>query len=220
MAAVSGEPSGINAQLMASNSKISNSDALAKLLRNPNLIRATIAEISSSVKNSKEHTNEEHLMEEKSDVIITNKSKRSREVIGNDDQQLEKQSWLTSHISNHIPSYTITKNGSNTKHTFSYGGYPVKAFFIGRTWLPSLPGVMNIIALNCRGLGNVEAVSCIKDLVRVYKPDILILIETLVNNNKISSLCYLALIIIFPLIVLVEVEVSLYFGITLLIVLF
>lgn len=114
--AVSGEPSGINAQLMASNSKISNSDALAKLLRNPNLIRATIAEISSSVKNSKEHTNEEHLMEEKSDVIITNKSKRSREVIGNDDQQLEKQSWLTSHISNHIPSYHNKKWQQHKAH--------------------------------------------------------------------------------------------------------
>ncbi|XP_039682996.1 uncharacterized protein [Medicago truncatula] len=49
---------------------------------------------------------------------------------------------------------------------------------------------MNVIAWNCRGLGNVKAVPCIKDLVRVYKPDILILIETLCNNNKIFSLKY------------------------------
>jgi len=49
---------------------------------------------------------------------------------------------------------------------------------------------MHIIAWNCRGLGNVKAVPCLKDLVCVYKLDIVILIETLVNNNKISNMCY------------------------------
>jgi hypothetical protein len=49
---------------------------------------------------------------------------------------------------------------------------------------------MNIIAWNCRGLGNVNAVPCIKDLVRVYKQNVIILIETLCNNNKICSLKY------------------------------
>jgi exonuclease III len=49
---------------------------------------------------------------------------------------------------------------------------------------------MNIISWNCRGLGNVKAVPSIKDLVRVYKPDIIILIETLVHDNKIADLCY------------------------------
>jgi len=49
---------------------------------------------------------------------------------------------------------------------------------------------MNVIAWNCRGLGNVKAVPCIKDLLCVYKPDIVILIETLCNNNKISNLKY------------------------------
>jgi hypothetical protein len=49
---------------------------------------------------------------------------------------------------------------------------------------------MNVLAWNCRGLGNVKAVPCIKDLVRVYKPDIVILSETLCNNNKISHLKY------------------------------
>jgi len=49
---------------------------------------------------------------------------------------------------------------------------------------------MNIISWNCRGLGNVKAVPALKDLVRVYNPDIVILIETLVHNNKISYLCY------------------------------
>jgi len=49
---------------------------------------------------------------------------------------------------------------------------------------------MNIISWNCCGLGNVKAVPEIKDLVCVYKPDIVILIETLVNGNKITDLCY------------------------------
>ncbi|RHN78278.1 putative endonuclease/exonuclease/phosphatase [Medicago truncatula] len=49
---------------------------------------------------------------------------------------------------------------------------------------------MNVISWNCRGLGNVKAVPCIKDLIRVYKSDVVILIETLVESNKISDLCY------------------------------
>lgn len=49
---------------------------------------------------------------------------------------------------------------------------------------------MNVIAWNCRGLGNVKAVPCIKDLVCIYKPDIIVLIETLCNNNKILNLKY------------------------------
>jgi len=121
-AAVSGEPSGFNAHLMVSNSKISNSDALAKLLRNPNLIRPSFVE-SPSVTHNKEHTNKEHLMEEKSDVIITNKSKRSREITCNDDQQLEENgqhqlskvgSVTTSATTSH---QTITKNGSSNTRT-------------------------------------------------------------------------------------------------------
>ena len=63
-------------------------------------------------------------------------------------------------------------------------------FFIGRAWLPGLLEAMNIISWNGCGLGNVKAIPEIKDLVRVYKPDIVILIETLVNGNKISDLCY------------------------------
>jgi len=66
----------------------------------------------------------------------------------------------------------------------------MKQHFIGRAWLLGLPGEMNIIAWNCRGLGNVKAVPSIKDMVRVYKSDIVILIETLVSGNKISDLCY------------------------------
>ena len=50
---------------------------------------------------------------------------------------------------------------------------------------------MNIISWNCRGLGNVKAVPSLKDLIRVYKSDIVILIETLVDSNKISDLCYI-----------------------------
>jgi hypothetical protein len=49
---------------------------------------------------------------------------------------------------------------------------------------------MNVIAWNCRGLGNVKAVPSIKDLVRFYKPDFVILFETLCSNNKILSLKY------------------------------
>ena len=64
------------------------------------------------------------------------------------------------------------------------------SFFISRAWLPGLPGKMNVISWNCRGLGNVKAVPALKDLVRVYKPDIVILNDTLVHNNKIAGLCY------------------------------
>ncbi|XP_045821956.1 uncharacterized protein LOC123914831 [Trifolium pratense] len=49
---------------------------------------------------------------------------------------------------------------------------------------------MSIISWNCRGLGNPNAVLNLKFLIRKYKPDILILYETLVHSNKTEELRY------------------------------
>jgi exonuclease III len=50
---------------------------------------------------------------------------------------------------------------------------------------------MNIISWNCRGLGSPCAVPNLKYLVRVYKPDVLFLSETLCDSNKTEELRYL-----------------------------
>lgn len=50
---------------------------------------------------------------------------------------------------------------------------------------------MSILCWNCRGLGRPKAVPSLKDLIRVYKPDIFFLIETLSHSNKIRDVCYL-----------------------------
>lgn len=50
---------------------------------------------------------------------------------------------------------------------------------------------MSILCWNCRGLGHPKAVPSLKDLIRVYKPDIFFLIETLSHSNKIRDVCYL-----------------------------
>jgi hypothetical protein len=50
---------------------------------------------------------------------------------------------------------------------------------------------MSILCWNCRGLGHPKAVPSLKDLIRVYKPDIFFLIETLSHSNKIREICYL-----------------------------
>jgi hypothetical protein len=39
-------------------------------------------------------------------------------------------------------------------------------------------------------LGHPKAIPSLKDLVRVYKPEIVLLIETLVHSNKIKDLCH------------------------------
>jgi exonuclease III len=49
---------------------------------------------------------------------------------------------------------------------------------------------MSVISWNCRGLGNPSAVLHLKYLVRKYKPDVMILYETLSNANKINDLRY------------------------------
>ncbi|CAJ2647159.1 unnamed protein product [Trifolium pratense] len=52
------------------------------------------------------------------------------------------------------------------------------------------PAKMNIISWNCRGLGGPLAVPNLKYLVRVYKPDVLFLCETLSNSNKTEEFRY------------------------------
>jgi exonuclease III len=47
---------------------------------------------------------------------------------------------------------------------------------------------MSIISWNCRGLGNPSAILHLKFLIRRYKPDVMLLYETLVNSNKINDL--------------------------------
>jgi hypothetical protein len=49
---------------------------------------------------------------------------------------------------------------------------------------------MSIISWNCRGLGNPSAVRHLKYLIRKYKPDVMILYETLINSNKANDLRY------------------------------
>jgi len=43
---------------------------------------------------------------------------------------------------------------------------------------------MKIISWNCRGLGSPRTVPSLKYLVRVYKPDILFLCETISISNR------------------------------------
>jgi hypothetical protein len=50
---------------------------------------------------------------------------------------------------------------------------------------------MNIISWNCRGLGSPRTIPSLKYLVRVYKPDVLFLSETLCDSNKTEELRYL-----------------------------
>lgn len=47
---------------------------------------------------------------------------------------------------------------------------------------------MKILSWNCRSLGNLRAVQALDDLLRQYKPDVVFLIETLVDSKKIEEL--------------------------------
>jgi len=49
---------------------------------------------------------------------------------------------------------------------------------------------MKIISWNCRGLGSPHTIPSLKYLVRVYKPDILSLCETISTSNKTEELKY------------------------------
>lgn len=48
---------------------------------------------------------------------------------------------------------------------------------------------MNVISWNCRGLGNPRAVRALWDVVKSHKPNILFLMETLSNKERIKHLC-------------------------------
>jgi len=49
---------------------------------------------------------------------------------------------------------------------------------------------MKIISWNCRGVGSPHTVPRLKYIVRVYKPDILYLCETITNSDKTEELRY------------------------------
>jgi exonuclease III len=49
---------------------------------------------------------------------------------------------------------------------------------------------MNIISWNCRGIGSPSTIPNLKYLVRTYRPDGIILYETMTNYNKIEELKY------------------------------
>jgi len=49
---------------------------------------------------------------------------------------------------------------------------------------------MQIFSWNCRGLGSPRTVSSLKYLVRVYKPNVLCLCETISTSNKTEELKY------------------------------
>jgi len=72
---------------------------------------------------------------------------------------------------------------------------------------------MKIISWNCRGVGSPHTVPRLKYIVRVYKPDILYLCETITTSNKTEELRY-ALGFDFCLLLTdkVVVEVLCYFG--------
>jgi hypothetical protein len=50
---------------------------------------------------------------------------------------------------------------------------------------------MSLIWWNCRGLGSPSTVPNLKYLVRTYKPDAIILSETMTTSNKIEELKYM-----------------------------
>jgi exonuclease III len=47
---------------------------------------------------------------------------------------------------------------------------------------------MIILSWNCRGLGHLSAVPSLRDLIRLHKPDIIFLCETLCHANKVEEL--------------------------------
>jgi len=102
---------------MANNSKASIFYALAKLLRNLYLIQLlSIVNVVVSVPTAL--NNEDHLEEENNDGIIKNKSKRSRELIGNDAQINEGSQLQTSKAEALPPCSKIGNDVSN--HTRMY----------------------------------------------------------------------------------------------------
>lgn len=124
------------------------------------------------------------LNEENNETLISLKAKRSRLLTTND-------TAITTDNQNPSMLADITKQcttSSASPHT--HGCLTNTSFFIGRSWRPGLSKAMNVISWNWRDLGNVKAVPSLKDLVRVYKADIVILIETSVHGDKIDDLCY------------------------------
>jgi len=175
---------GQNAESGAAN--IPNFRALMSLLQNPNLICNSSA-VNAAIANSIPHTNDDQLMEN-NEAVITNKTKRSREII-TDEGRIESSTTIAE---SNVHSATTTSGANHpSSNLCACTSLSDKTFFIGRARNSGLPGTMNIISWNCRGLGNVKAVPSLKDLIRVYKSDIVILIETLVDSNKISDLCYI-----------------------------
>ncbi|CAN0881186.1 Transposon TX1 uncharacterized 149 kDa protein [Linum grandiflorum] len=51
-----------------------------------------------------------------------------------------------------------------------------------------MPTVMIILSWNCRGLGQDRAVRALEDLIRVHRPDMVFLIETLVAKQKLEEI--------------------------------
>lgn len=47
---------------------------------------------------------------------------------------------------------------------------------------------MNILSWNCQGLGNLHAISILKDLIWNYRPNVILLFETLYHVNKIQEI--------------------------------
>lgn len=47
---------------------------------------------------------------------------------------------------------------------------------------------MNVLVWNCRGLGSPTSVQVLVDLIRTKKPDIAIIIETMVSSNKLQPI--------------------------------
>jgi hypothetical protein len=59
---------------------------------------------------------------------------------------------------------------------------------IGRGWIPALPGAMNCISWNCRGLGNLGTIQELAQLVRLKDPSVLFLSETWTDEDRLEVL--------------------------------
>lgn len=49
--------------------------------------------------------------------------------------------------------------------------------------------MINVICWNCRGLSNLVTRNCIKDLLNKHKPQILCLVETRANEDRVLRFC-------------------------------
>jgi len=106
------------------------------LLRNPNLICNSSA-VNAATANSIPRTNDDQLMEEKNEAVIsTNKTKRSREII-TDEGRIESSSTI---VESNIHSATATSGTNHPSSTVAPIRVPVQASQTNQ-FLSAEPGI-------------------------------------------------------------------------------